>query len=223
MLKATIWASVLLTVASAATAAAQDVRAHTRLDRRGTKVSKSQAEELTLTVSEAAVRAVQTWVRTAGAIGKDGKTITAYLDTVDAGPVKVGQRVRAFPPEARSSMYQAKVMRVERNGERVMVQAMLSGPSREGSTNYVLEIVADRGDFLSVPNEAIIEEGDRHIVYLQRPDGQYEPQEIHTGVQGERYTQVVDGLKVGDQVVTFGSFFIDSEYKLKGTAQSGTE
>ena len=45
----------------------------------------------------------------------------------------------------------------------------------------------------------------------------YVPQEIHTGVQGELYTQVLHGLAEGDQVVTIGSFFIDSEYKLKST------
>jgi len=28
------------------------------------------------------------------------------------------------------------------------------------------------------------------------------------------------GLNAGDQVVTFGSFFIDSEYKLKSTDQT---
>ena len=31
-----------------------------------------------------------------------------------------------------------------------------------------MEIVAERGRFLSVPNEAIIEEGDRRVVYVQR-------------------------------------------------------
>ena len=36
-------------------------------------------------------------------------------------------------------------------------------------------------------------------------------------IQGELLTQVLDGIKEGDQVVTFGSFFIDAEQKLKGT------
>lgn len=214
---------VVLALAFATPVAAQGVRAHTRLDRRGTTVSKSQAEELTLTVTDAALRPVQTWVRTAGLLDAGATTITAHLDAVDAAAVKIGQRVRAFPPEARSTMYQAKVTRLVPDARGASVQVTLSGPAREGSSAYVLEIVADRGEFLSVPNEAIIEEGDKHVVYVQRPDGQYEPQEIHTGIQGELYTQVVDGLSAGQHVVTFGSFFIDSEYKLKGTAQSGSQ
>ena len=82
-----------------------------------------------------------------------------------------------------------------------------------------MEIVVERGPFLSVPNEAIIEEGDRHIVYIQQQPGQYVPVEIQTGIQGELLTQVLDGVTEDAQVVTFGSFFIDAEHKLKGTEQ----
>jgi Cu(I)/Ag(I) efflux system membrane fusion protein len=84
---------------------------------------------------------------------------------------------------------------------------------------YVVEITVEQGPFLSVPNEAIIEEGDRHVVYVEQQAGQYVPQEIHTGIQGELYTQVLDGVSDGAQVVTFGSFFIDAEHKLKATEQ----
>jgi multidrug efflux pump subunit AcrA (membrane-fusion protein) len=53
-------------------------------------------------------------------------------------------------------------------------------------------------------------------VYVQQQPGQYRPVAIQTGIQGELYTQVLDGLVDGAQVVTFGSFFIDAERKLKG-------
>ena len=152
-----------------------------------------------------------TWVRTAGTIDKARKIVTAYLYPADAGLIKVGQRVRAFTPESKSSMYQAWVTRVVPQGARVMVEVTLAANGRAESTNYVTEIVVDRGQFLSVPNEAIIEEGDKHVVYLQHHAGTYVPQEIQTGVQGELYMQVLHGLDEGDQIVTFGSFFIDSE------------
>ena len=96
---------------------------------------------------------------------------------------------------------------------------MLLGTGRQNATYYVMEIVVERGPFLAVPNESIIEEGDRRIVYVQRSAGQYVPQEIQTGIQGELLTQIVEGLNDGDQVVTFGSFFIDAEHKLKSTDQ----
>ena len=97
------------------------------------------------------------------------------------------------------------------------VEASLSGSGRENAIHYVMEIVVERGPFLAIPNEAIIEEGDRRVVYVQRTAGQYLPQEIQTGIQGELLTEIVAGLRDGDQVVTFGSFFIDAEHKLKST------
>ena len=185
---------------------------------KATAVSESQAADLTLTKTAVTVRPIQVWVRTAGAIDKSSRTINVMLSAAEGALVKVDQRVRAFPPEARSTMFQARVTRVgPLAGNRMPVTVTLVAPPREDSKWYVMEIVTDRGEFLSVPNEAIIEEGDRHVVYVEQQQGQYAPREIHIGAQGELYTHVIDGVKDGDQVVTFGSFFIDAEHKLKGT------
>ena len=200
-------------------APAQDIRARTRSSPRGTAVSESQAVELTLTLTEAVVRPIQTWVRTAGTLDRTGRILTASLAPPEAGLVQVGQRVRAFPPDSKSSMYQAAVTRVvPQGGGNTVVEATLTATGR-ASPHYVVEIVVEQGRFLSVPNAAILEEGDKQIVYVQRQPGDYLPKQIHTGIQGEQYTQVLHGLAEGDQVVTFGSFFIDSEYKLKSTEQ----
>ncbi len=208
---------VSATIASPATA--QGVRSHTRLDPRGTTVSKTQAVDLTLTVTAVATRPVQVWVRTAGTIDAARRIVSTYLSAEQAATVKVDQRARAFPVESRSSMYQCRVTRIVREGTRVRVDVSLLAEGRQGASHYVVEIVTEPGEFLSVPNEAIIEEGDRRVVYVQQQEGQYQPKEVQTGIQGELFTQVLGGLSAGEQVVTFGSFFIDSEYKLKGTAQ----
>lgn len=184
------------------------------------KVSESQAADLTLTLAETSVRPIQVWVRTAGTIDSTKKVLSAYLSSPAADLVKVGQRVRSFPPDSKSSMYQAYVTRVAPQRDRTLVEATLSANSRLDSPYYVMEIVVDRGQFLSIPNEAIIEEGSKHIVYVPgSQQGQYLPREVRTGIQGELYTQVLDGLREGEQVVTFGSFFIDAEFKLKGSGE----
>ena len=224
------WVALTLLVA-AVPSAAQDphervrdrekVREHTRPPRsEGTSLTQSQAEALTLTVSSASPRLVQSWIREAGTIDKAQKVLSTAVTGPDAALIKVGQRVRVFSPSSKSSMYQAFVTRVTPRLAGVAVEASLASLGRKNTTLYVMEIVVEQGPFLSVPNEAIIEEGDKHIVYVQTQPGQYAPHEIHTGIQGELYTQVVDGVKDGDQVVTFGSFFIDAEHKLKGTDES---
>ena len=194
---------------------AQGIRERIRMDTRGAKVSGTQAADVTLTLSAVAVRPIQQIVRAGGTIDKSHKVVTATITTPEGSLLQVGQRVRSFPPESKSSMYQARVTRVASKDGKTVVEATLSGEGVEGRVNYVMEITVDRGEYLCIPSEAIIEEGDHRVVYLQQKDGSYVPRTIETGFQGELYTQVLGGLKDGDQVVTFGSFFIDSEYKLK--------
>jgi hypothetical protein len=214
---------LLIALAVAGSASAQDVRQHTRLSgSKPTEVSDSQAAALTLTLGTASIRPIQTWIRTAGTLDQTRKALDASLSGPEATLVKVGQRVRAFPPSSKASMYQARITRVVQHAGDTAVQATLTASGREQTTYYVMEIVVERGPFLSVPNEAIIEEGDRHIVYVQQAPSQYLPTEIHIGIQGELYTQVLDGLAEDAQVVTFGSFFIDAEHKLKGIEQGPT-
>ena len=197
-------------------ASAQSVRDHVRITPdRSTTVSEKQATELTLTVTEASVRPIQIWVRTAGVIDASKKSVTAVLPPHEAALVKAGQRVRAFSPESRSRMYQATVSRVAPQQGRTSVTATLNGRAFETSSRYVLEIVAEGGEFLSVPNEAILETGGTQMVYVQQPGGTYVPREIKAGIRGELFTQVLEGLTAGEQVVTIGSFFIDAEHKLK--------
>jgi len=204
---------------AAGSASAQGIRDRIRQAPRATKITEAQASDLTLTLTSVAIRPVQVWLRTAGAIDGARKVISVHLTGKEATLVRAGQRARAFPVDSRSSMFQAFVTSVVPDKGGVTAALQLSSIGWATTKGYVVEIVSDYGELLSVPNEAIIEEGATRVVYRQSADGQYEPTPVQTGVQGELYTQVTGGLKDGDQVVTFGSFFIDSEYKLKGAAQ----
>jgi hypothetical protein len=193
-------------------------RERTRPRPRGqTTVTESQASELTLTVTEVSVRPIQIWVRTAGVIDDARATVTARLPAAEAARVKVGQRVRAFSPETRSRMHQATVSAVDAGGAEAVIRVTLLARPLEASRHFVLEIVTEEGEFLSVPNESIIETGGRQVVYVQAGGGDYAQRDIQVGVRGELYTQVLGGVTAGDQVVTIGSFFIDAEHKLKGS------
>ena len=211
----------LLAVATALVGAvdAQTFRDHTRDAAPDQGVSEEQAVELTLTLVQAARTNVQTWVRTAGALDESGTTLRACVRGADGALIEAGQRVRAFSPESKSSIYQARVTRADAGPDCVLVEAQLSGPTYRETRTYVMEIIVDLGERLAIPNEAIIEEGDRQVVYVQMHPGHYVPQDIRTGLKGELYTEVLDGLAEGAQVVTIGSFFIDADHKLKSTGQ----
>jgi hypothetical protein len=210
------WIAGALLAGSAASGA--DVRDHTRIKPdAGTAVSSAQAITMTLTLAPVAVRPVQTWVRGVADLDKSGRMLTATLRGPDFQLVAVGQRVRVFSLQSRSSMYQGRVARVAPQSGHSVAQITLSSTPRIAAASFLLEIVTERGQFLSVPNEAIIDEGEQQIVYVQQRSGEYLPQVVRIGVQGELYSQVLSGVRDGDQVVTIGSFFIDAEHKMKGT------
>src|SRR6187455_339577 len=78
-------------------ASPQSIRDRIRLSRdKLTPITEAQANELTLTLNDAAVRPIQIWVRAAGLVDAARRTITAIVPAHEASYVKVGQRVRAF-------------------------------------------------------------------------------------------------------------------------------
>jgi hypothetical protein len=205
-------------LSSAGDARAQSRRDHTRpTHERDAGVAQTQAVEITLTVAPIGEQLLQTWVRTAGVLDAERKSLTACVAGPDAALVSPGQRVRSYPPDSRSSVFQARVIAAEPRGECVVVVASLSGPAYGDATRFVMEIIVERGYHLAVANAAIIERDGKEIVYEQIHPGHYEPHEIRTGLKGETYTEVLDGISAGQQIVSIGSFFIDADYRLKST------
>jgi Cu(I)/Ag(I) efflux system membrane fusion protein len=83
-----------------------------------------------------------------------------------------------------------------------------------------VELRVDVGTRLAIPQEAIIESGQKQVVFLHRGGGRLEPRLIKTGVRTGDWTEVLDGLKEGDHIVTSANFLIDSESRLKTAIDS---
>lgn len=203
-----------------AQAHAADVRERTRIVEgtgtgTGTGVTSAQAGDITLTLTEAAYRPIQSLIRSAGAIDKTSKTVTVRLNVHDAQQVQLGQRMRGFPVNGRTRMHQGRVTAISLQAGGAVVVATLSGDIEpNGAARYLVEIVTEQGPHLSVPNVSIIDDAPQRVVYLQRPSGELLRKVIRTGLEGELYTQVLEGLDDGDRVVSIGSFFVDAEHQL---------
>jgi hypothetical protein len=167
-------------------------------------------------VSEVAHQNILTTLRTSATVDAIGKTLVLWLEPADAQWVNLGQHIRAFSAGARTTVVAAKVTGIARRGSRYRVTAAVMTPVQDAAAVHVAEIVVSRGVFLSVPNEAIIEGGERQFVYVQSHDG-FARQEVVTGVQGELFTEIVTGARAGEQVVTVGGFFVDAAYRIAGT------
>ncbi len=80
-----------------------------------------------------------------------------------------------------------------------------------------LKILSDRPkDVLWVPSEAVIKTGTRSVVMLAQGEGKFLPVDVEVGSDANGKTEILSGLKAGQNVVISGQFLIDSEASLKG-------
>jgi Cu(I)/Ag(I) efflux system membrane fusion protein len=70
-------------------------------------------------------------------------------------------------------------------------------------------------DVVVIPAEAVIRSGDRTQVFLVRSPGKFEPRIVRLGIESNGQVAILDGVDVGDEVVTSAQFLVDSESKLR--------
>jgi RND family efflux transporter MFP subunit len=78
-----------------------------------------------------------------------------------------------------------------------------------------LNVPAPHG--LSVPTDALVDSGTRKQVFVELSDGVFQPREVQVGARFGDRVQIVKGLEEGENVVSSGTFLIDSESRLKAS------
>ncbi len=76
---------------------------------------------------------------------------------------------------------------------------------------------------LSIPETAVIDTGERKIVYVESAPGVYDAKAVTLGLRAGDFYPVIDGLKLGEKIATRGSFLIDAEARLNPTTAVGAE
>jgi Cu(I)/Ag(I) efflux system membrane fusion protein len=70
-----------------------------------------------------------------------------------------------------------------------------------------------------VSADAVIDSGTRKTVYVDRGNGYFEPRSVETGWRHGDRVEIVRGLAPGERIVLSANFLIDSESKLKASAE----
>jgi membrane fusion protein, copper/silver efflux system len=71
---------------------------------------------------------------------------------------------------------------------------------------------------LVVPADAIVDSGLRKTVFVDRGHGYFEPRQVETGSRIGDDVEVTKGLVLGERIVISGTFFVDSESRMKAAA-----
>jgi len=137
--------------------------------------------------------------------------VKAPMDEVDAPKIQAGQIVRISLDALPKKSFPGKVRRVapyvsavEKQARTVDIEATFDNPEAPGKllVGYSADIeviLAVRDDVVRVPTSALLE-GSR--VLVAGAEGKLEERTIKTGLANWEFTEVTQGLKAGDLVVT---------------------
>jgi len=82
-----------------------------------------------------------------------------------------------------------------------------------------VELAIPLGSRLAIPRDAVLETGERQIVFIHHGGGTLEWRNVQLGVQAGDWVEVMDGVQEGDHIVTSANFLIDSESQLKSAVR----
>jgi HlyD family secretion protein len=136
--------------------------------------------------------------------------VKAPMDEVDAPKIALGQPVRITLDALPGKVLPGKVRRVapyvsavEKQARTVDIEVDFAAPGEAGRLlvgySADVEIILDgRDDVLRVPTAAI-QEGGKVLVFV---DGKLEERPVKAGLANWEYTEILDGLKAGERIVT---------------------
>ncbi len=78
-----------------------------------------------------------------------------------------------------------------------------------------VEFPVDLPPTLVVPADAIVDSGLRKTVFVESGHGHFEPRQVETGWRIGDDVEVTKGLEPGERIVISGTFFVDSESRMK--------
>ena len=142
--------------------------------------------------------------------------LVAYVRESEAPNVRIGQAlhftVLAFPNRVFTANIAYVATSFDPGTRRLLVRATIDnseGLLRPEMFASVTILTGEGDSSPAVPREAIIYDGNTARVWVARDDRAVEPRKIKTGLSNGQMVQVLDGLRLGEKVVTKGSLFVD--------------
>lgn len=149
----------------------------------------------------------------------------------DVALVRVGTPARAdvsaYPGQSFTGRVSFVAPTVDEQSRTVRVRVAFANPGgrlKPGmyATLFFDAVIGGGGDVLQVPAEAVVQTGERNLVFVVGDGGALEPREIMLGPRAGRQFQVLSGLNGGERIVASANFLVDAESRLvTGAPASG--
>ncbi|HKP33980.1 MAG TPA: efflux RND transporter periplasmic adaptor subunit [Sphingomicrobium sp.] len=147
--------------------------------------------------------------------------VIADVPEASLGEVRAGQPAEisfpAYPGDIRHGVVDYIFPTLNTQSRTAQVRITLPNPGARLKQGMFASVTlrGTGGMATVVPSEAVIDTGRRQVVVVKR-NGSFIPQEVKTGRDFDKWTEIVAGLQPGQEVVASGQFLIDSEASLQG-------
>lgn len=138
---------------------------------------------------------------------------------------EVNVTVRSLPGRTFKGVVDLIYPQVDMQTRTTKVRIELTNPDGILLANMYADVEIEAGapsPVVAVPNSAVIDTGDRQVVFLDKGDGQFEPKDVKLGVRGEDQTEITKGVAAGDKVVVAANFLLDAESNLNSALSAMT-
>jgi membrane fusion protein, heavy metal efflux system len=131
---------------------------------------------------------------------------------------KVGQQVKARVMAYADRVFEGRITTlgpaVDPTTHRVLVRSEIADPNHELRAGMFATFVIRVGDpvrAVAVPANGVVREGDGTMtVWVTTDRRRFTRRTVTTGLQRDGYTQIVEGLKLGELVATDGALFLSN-------------
>ncbi len=156
--------------------------------------------------------------------------VMADVPEYDLASVKSGAEVnvtiRSLPGRTFKGVVDLIYPEVEMQTRTTKVRIELPNPDGVLLSNMYADVEIEAGapnPVVAVPNSAVVDTGDRQVVFIDKGDGKFEPKNVKLGVRGDDSTEIRQGVAAGDKVVVSANFLLDAESNLNSALNAMTE
>jgi Cu(I)/Ag(I) efflux system membrane fusion protein len=157
--------------------------------------------------------------------------VIAEVAESDLAEIKVGDNAtvtfrayRSEPVEGTVTFIYPQVTTATRT---VQVRIEIANPDGKLKPDMYADVVFHAGGshdaVTTVPIGAVIDSGTKQIVLVAKGEGRFEPRSVKLGRRSDGHVEIVEGVKVGEQIVTTATFLIDAESNLQSALKTFTE
>jgi hypothetical protein len=192
-------------------------------DHAGFSLSPERRQLIGVRSEAAEVRTIIRTLRLPGRVAEDPGTVLAQALEMDGPSLKTGLQAQVWV--SGEGARPANVVAVDRSLDAFSrtfgVRLRLVGPAADARPGVYCDVRVQLAvaQGVSVPKEAVLDTGDRQVIFVQHSGGRFEPRQVELGREGDDYVEVRKGLAAGEQVVTSANFLIDSESRFQSAAR----